>query len=320
MGTAYPIQITGPVDHVKIAFNNLTTFSRGPNCGIYSNNYGGDTHIDIISNFINVTGDATNNATNPSWCLVSGIEAQDTGDNILNNTIIVNNLGNYKSSNNVYGISYVQNIGGKHTYNIQYNNITTNGNYGIKLIGKIKDSETYNSIVSNNVINTKTTSSRTGASTNRQVDGPSGTVIRNNTNGNPKNVMSEEDYPEWLDDYVENRRPMVFDFDWIERALKSGSNGNGLSNASGNGTASGGSGNANGLKNGGSANGPISGNGTNKAIIYLGISQIAVLDLKEELAIQLQVFLVFPVPVCLAVPLQLPVMLEAPLWIQMPMR
>ena len=84
MGTAYPIQITGPINHVKIVFNNLTTSNRGPNCGIYSNNYGGDTFIDIISNFINVTGDASNEGTNPFWCLVSGIEVQDTGDNILN--------------------------------------------------------------------------------------------------------------------------------------------------------------------------------------------------------------------------------------------
>ena len=262
MGTAYPIQITGPIEHVKIVFNNLTTFSRGPNCGIYSNNYGGDTYIDIISNFINVTGDATNNATNPSWCLVSGIEVQDTGDNILNNTIIVNNLGDYKSSNNVYGISYVQNIAGGHTYNIQYNNITTNGNYGVKLIGKVKDSETYNSTISNNVINTMTTSNRTGASTNRQVEGPSGTNIRNNTNGNPRNVMSEDYYPDWLKDYIQNGNGGgTGDFAWINRALNSLSNGTGFSGAVGNGTSHSGSGNARGNGHG-SHDGDVSGNGT----------------------------------------------------------
>ena len=264
MGTAYPIQITGPINHVKIVFNNLTTSNRGPNCGIYSNNYGGDTFIDIISNFINVTGDASNEGTNPFWCLVSGIEVQDTGDNILNNTIIVNNLGDYKSYGNVYGISYVQNIGGRHTYNIQYNNITTNGNYGVKLIGKVKDSETVNSTVSNNVINTMTSSNRTGASTNRQVESPGGTTVKNNTNGKGNvNTMSEDLYPDWLKDYLRNGSARgTGDFAWINRALDSLSNGTGFSGAVGNGTAPWGSGNASGNRHG-SHDGDVSGRGNN---------------------------------------------------------
>jgi hypothetical protein len=266
MGTAYPIQINGPVDHMKIAFNRLTTFNHGPNCGIYSQNYYGDTHIDIISNFINVTGDATNNYTNPNWCLVSGIEVQDTGDNILNNTIIVNNLGDYKSTYNVYGISYIQNTGGGHTYNIQYNNITTNGKYGVKLIGDVKDSTTYNSTISNNIINTKETSNRTGASTNRQVDGPGGTTIKNNTNGKGKfNNMSDDLYPDWLKDYVRNGSGRGNgDFAWINRILDSLSNGTGFSDAVGNGTSHSGSGNARGNGHG-SHDGDVSGNGTDSS-------------------------------------------------------
>lgn len=221
MGTAYPIQINGPIHYARIAFNRLTTYNHGPNLGIYSQNYYGDTYIDIISNFINVTGDASNQGTNPSWCLVSGIEVQDTNDNILNNTIIVTNLGDYKSNANVYGISYVQNTGGGHSYNIQFNNITTNGNYGVKLIGKVKNSETKDSTIANNVINTQTTSKGKGASTNKQVDGPSGTVIKNNTNGRPKNVMSEDYYPDWLKDYLDNDndRQKGTDFSWINNAL-----------------------------------------------------------------------------------------------------
>ena len=266
MGTAYPIQINGPVYNVKIAFNNLTTFNRGPNTGIYSQNFYGDTFIDIISNFINVTGDASNTidgyATNPNWCLVSGIEAQDTGDNIRNNTISVDNLGDYKPTGNVYGISYVQNTGGGHTYNIQYNNITTNGNYGVKLIGKVKDSDTYNSTISNNVINTHTTSNRTGASTNRQVDGPSGTTVKNNTNGNPRNTMSEDYYPDWLKDYVRNGSGRgTGDFAWLNRILNPSSNGTGFSGAVGNGTSHSGSGNARGQGHS-SSDGDVSGNGT----------------------------------------------------------
>ena len=264
-GTAYPIQVNGPVDHVKIAFNNLTTFNRGPNCGIYSNNYGGDTFIDIISNFINVTGDATMGGISPAYCLVSGIEVQDNGDNILNNTIIVNNLGDYKSGANVYGISYIQSISGNHTYNIQYNNITTNGNYGVRILGNVKDSTTYNSTISNNVINTQTTSSMAGASTNKQVEGPSGTNIKNNTNGNPKNVMSDDYYPEWLKDYVQNGNGRgTGDFAWLNRILNPSSNGTGFSDAVGNGTSPWGSGNANGNSRG-SHDGDVSGRGSNSA-------------------------------------------------------
>lgn len=259
--TAYPVQINGPVYNVKIAFNNLTTFNHGPNCGIYSQNYYGDTFIDIISNFINVTGDATADGY-ASYALVSGIEVQDTADNILNNTIIVTNLGDYKSNNNVYGISYVQNTGGGHSYNIQYNNITTNGNYGVKLIGKVNQSSTVNSTVSNNVINTGTTSSHAGASTNGKVDAPGGTTVKNNTNGRFVNGMSEDDLPDWLKDYLENNNVRgTGDFSWIGRAINALSNGTGFSDAVGNGTSHSGSGNARGNGHG-SHDSDVSGNGT----------------------------------------------------------
>lgn len=262
MGTAYSIQINGPVYDAKIAFNRLTTYNHGPNCAIYSQNYYGDTYIDIISNFINVTGDATNEGTNPSWCLVSGIEVQDTKDNILNNTIIVNNLGNYKSSANVYGISYVQNTGGGHSYNIQFNNITTNGNYGVKLIGKVKDSTTDDSTVSNNVINTRTSSKRTGASTNGQVEGPGGTTIKNNTNGVFKRQMSTSDLPDWLKNYMDNGAGYkVPDLTWIERSVNPNSQGSGFGNNPGNGNGMGNNrGNSKGLFEGNNP-GLVSGSG-----------------------------------------------------------
>ena len=260
--TAYPIQINGPVNHVKVVFNRLTTFNHGPNCGIYSENFYGDTFIDIISNFINVTGDATADGYAPH-ALVSGIEAQDTGDNILNNTIIVTNLGDYSSNANVYGISYVQSTGGKHTYNIQFNNITTNGNYGVKILGDIKNSTTYNSTISNNVLNTQTTSKRPGTITNDWIKRPSGTVVKNNTNGNFINNMSEDYYPDWLKDYVRSGSGRgTGDFAWINRILDGLSNGTGFSGAVGNGTAPWGSGNASGNGHG-SHDGDVSGRGKN---------------------------------------------------------
>ena len=112
------------------------------------------------------------------------------------------------------------------------------------------------------MINTQTTSNRTGASTNRQVEGPAGTNIKNNTNGNPKNTMSEDYYPDWLKDYVRNGSGRgTGDFAWINRALDSLSNGTGFSGAVGNGTSHSGSGNARGNGHG-SHDGDVSGNGT----------------------------------------------------------
>ena len=188
MGTAYPIQVNGPSYNVKIAYNNLTTFNFGPNIGIYSQNYYGATKIDIISNFINVTGLASTHY----WALVAGIEVQDSDDLIWNNTIIVNNIGNYSANNNIYGISYSQNTQGNHTYNIQYNNVTTNGRYAVSLSGT--SSLVVNSIIANNVLNTNQSSGNRAVHIGRG----NNNTIRNNTDGVFRNTMSEDDLPDWL--------------------------------------------------------------------------------------------------------------------------
>ena len=236
--TAYPIQINGPVQNAKIAFNRLTTYNHGPNCGIYSQNFYGDTYIDIISNFINVTGEVDRRYGD--FSLLSGIEVQDTSDNILNNTIIVNNLGDYDSMNHVYGISYIQNTGGSHTYNIQFNNITTNGNKGVKLIGKVKDSTTQGSTVSNNVINTKTTSKKPNDTTDDNVESPEGTDVENNTNGIFKHQMSSNYYPDWLKNYLNNGGGYnVPSLSWVDDYFnndsKASANGTDLGDNDGNG-------------------------------------------------------------------------------------
>lgn len=249
MGTAYPIQINGPSYNVKIAYNNLTTFNFGPNIGIYSQNYYGATKIDIISNFINVTGLASTHY----WALVAGIEVQDSDDLILNNTIIVNNIGSYADNNNIYGISYSQNTKGNHTYNIQYNNVTTNGRYAVSLSGT--SSLVVNSIIANNVLNTKKSSG------NRAVRVGSGrnNTIRNNTDGIFRSNMSDDELPDWLRNHT-SVVPSIF----VPRYYREGSNGTGLTDDKGNGTApwntngsSGGSNNGNGRHGSG-----VSGNGS----------------------------------------------------------
>ena len=47
-------------------------------------------------------------AGNHSWALVAGIEAQDSNDTIVNNTIEVHSVAEVKDNDNIYGISYSQ--------------------------------------------------------------------------------------------------------------------------------------------------------------------------------------------------------------------
>lgn len=222
MGTAYPIQVNGPSKGVLIAYNNLTTFNYGPNCGIYSMNYYGQTQNYMISNFINVTGVASTHY----YALVAGIEVQDSDDLIWNNTIIVNNIGEYRDSNNIYGISYSQSTDGNHTYNIQYNNVTTNGRYAVSLSGP--GSLVVDSIIANNVLNTNKSSG------NRAVHVGAGynNTIRNNTDGVFRNTLNPDDLPDWLKNH-KGLVPKIV----VPKYYREGSNGSGLTDDEGNGAA-----------------------------------------------------------------------------------
>ena len=129
-GAAYPIQITGPIGSMYIHDNKLTTVNHGPNLGIFSQNYYGDTNLTIYNNVINVTG----RATNDYYSLVSGMELEDTYAEVYNNTInVVNDLA-YSSSNNIYGISYYQTTyNNPHVFKVYNNTIVTNGHYAVYL-------------------------------------------------------------------------------------------------------------------------------------------------------------------------------------------
>ncbi len=193
-GAAYPIQVSG-TSNVQIAFNRITSYSNGPNLGIYSNNFYGPTRIDIMSNFINITGYASSN----SWALVAGIEVQDSDDKIMNNTIIVNTVNKFKKGDNVYGISYSQKTGGTHKYNIQYNNVTTNGQHAVALKGgntKVSDS-----IIANNILKTAYAGGDKAAII--MTDKGKGNIIVNNTDGStlPKQ-MSDDEYNGLLRNYL----------------------------------------------------------------------------------------------------------------------
>ena len=143
-GAAYPIQITGPVSDIFIYGNNLTTENNGPNVGIYSQNYYGQTDITIYNNSINVTGKAGDNY----YALVSGMELQDTNVEVYNNTVYVQNLNSYSPNDYAYGISYNQTTAGNHTFNIYDNTIRTNSHYAVYLVSS------NDSIVNHNFLET----------------------------------------------------------------------------------------------------------------------------------------------------------------------
>ena len=142
LGTAYPIQICGPISCVNITENDLYSFSNGPNIGIYSQNYYGDTEISITNNRINVTGLAGTH----EWALVAGIESQDTYAEIVNNTIEVHSVGFVNIDDNIYGISYRQSTAGSHTYNIKDNVAESDGFYAVYLLSS-DDSQIINNIL-----------------------------------------------------------------------------------------------------------------------------------------------------------------------------
>ncbi|WP_292750073.1 right-handed parallel beta-helix repeat-containing protein [Methanobrevibacter sp.] len=141
-GTAYPIQITGPISDVNVTKNDLYSFSNGPNIGIYSQNFYGSTSLSITENVINVTGLAGAH----EWALVAGIESQDSNSVIYNNTIEVHSVGAVTVDDNLFGISYRQSTSGDHKYDIQNNTIFSDGYYSVNLLSSV-DSKIFNNLL-----------------------------------------------------------------------------------------------------------------------------------------------------------------------------
>jgi len=141
-GTAYPIQMTGPYSNVTIAFNNLYSKSNGPNLGIYSMNYYGQTSLYIYNNTINVTGLAGEH----EWALVAGIETQDDYAYIENNIIEVHSVREVGENDNLYGISYRQRTDGNHTQIVKNNIVFSDGLYSVYMLS------TLNSVITDNIL------------------------------------------------------------------------------------------------------------------------------------------------------------------------
>lgn len=145
-GTAYPIQVSGPISGVNITRNNLYSFSNGPNIGIYSQNYYGGTELSITYNRINVTGLAGTH----EWALVAGIETQDSNSVIENNIIEVHSVGAVSADDNIYGVSYRQSTQGDHKYSIQNNTVFSDGFKSVYLLSSTDSTVANNLLVSYN--------------------------------------------------------------------------------------------------------------------------------------------------------------------------
>lgn len=143
LGTAYPIQIAGPIEGVNITRNDLYSFSNGPNIGVYSQNAFGETSLSVTYNKINVTGLAGTH----EWALVTGIESQDTYADISNNFIEVHSVGEVGQNDNIYAISYRQSTDAYHGFNIENNIAFTDGYYSVYLL-----SSDYSNIFNNTLV------------------------------------------------------------------------------------------------------------------------------------------------------------------------
>ena len=145
-GSAYPIQVSGPAEYVNITENDLYSFSNGPNIGIYSQNFYGETALSITNNKINVTGLAGTH----EWALVTGIESQDSRSVIVNNQIEVHSIADVGLNDNLYAISYRQNIPGTHEFYIKDNFAITDGYYSVYLLNSQHSTIINNTLVSLN--------------------------------------------------------------------------------------------------------------------------------------------------------------------------
>ena len=179
LGTAYPIQISGPTSGINITENNISSVSNGPNLGIYSQNFFGETELFVSNNNINITGLAGQH----EWSLVAGIESQDTYSEIFNNTIEVHSIAEVKDGDNIYGISYRQSTEDSHTFKIENNTAYSDGKTAVYLLGSDNSNVTNNTLISFNE------NAKTGESSYQE-----GSHSHTNTNANGNTVIRAEDY------------------------------------------------------------------------------------------------------------------------------
>jgi hypothetical protein len=197
-GTAYAIQ--GIESKLSIIGNNISTFSNGPNLGIYVTSMAGeDSEIYIEGNTINVTGLA---AVGNTWALVSGIEIQNGDSQIYNNTIYTYNVDEYDEDDYLSGISYIQYMYGGRSFDIQDNFVYTEGKYAIYLI------DASNSIITGNTLYGHELAGNDAV----YIASGSGNVVEDNLpSGELTNIVTQDNFYDFFDDAGVLKESIAFD-------------------------------------------------------------------------------------------------------------
>jgi hypothetical protein len=194
LGSAYALQIA--TSDALVVGNTIICDSNGPNLGIYSPyGFGPAKDLIITDNFINVSGYA---AGTSDYALVSGIEVQTGYATIYNNTIYVQNKGAYGEKYPVAGISAIQYSAKTLTFDIQDNEIYTNGKYAVQMIyAPSKTTVTGNYLLSYDLQGDKSVSVKSGGSI----------TVENNR---PTNVVTNDTFFDFFDDEGVLLTPCVF--------------------------------------------------------------------------------------------------------------
>jgi len=147
-GSAYALQIA--TSDAEVIGNNITCDSNGPNLGIYLP-YGMGPAKDLVvkENFINVTGLAEGTS---SYALVSGIEVQTGYATIYNNTIYSMNKVGANDRYPISAVSAVQYSASTLSFDIQDNEIYTNGKYAVDIRYKVQNANVIGNYLTANTL------------------------------------------------------------------------------------------------------------------------------------------------------------------------
>jgi hypothetical protein len=166
-GSAYALQIA--TSDAEVIGNTIICDSNGPNLGVYSPyGFGPAKDLVIKDNFINVTGYA---AGTSEYALISGIEIQTGYATIYNNTIYSMNKAGVNDKYPVSAVSAVQYSASTLSFDVQDNEIYTNGKYAVDILYKVN-----NAIITGNYLAANTLKGDEAA----YIKSGTGNVIENN--------------------------------------------------------------------------------------------------------------------------------------------
>ena len=147
-GSAYALQIA--TSDAEVIGNTIVCDSNGPNLGIYlPYGFGPAKDLVVKDNFINVTGLAEGTS---SYALISAIEVQTGYATIYNNTIYSMNKAGANDKYPVSAVSAVQYSASTLSFDIQDNDIYTNGKYAVDIRYKVNNANVTGNFIEANTL------------------------------------------------------------------------------------------------------------------------------------------------------------------------